>query len=174
MLKSVISSLRSLPGRWKETDPSIRKKRILIFVLLILHILPLWIFTYFPSQDGPAHIYNAYVLKTFQDTEESAFMREYYTLNLALFPNWFSHAFMMALMYIVPPLVAEKILLSLIIVLFPLSLFYFLDAVNKGKNLYGFLGFLFSYNYLLHMGFYSFSIYKYLWPIVHGDLITFF
>ena len=65
---------------------------------------------------------------------------------------------MMLLMYIVPPLVAEKILLSLIIVLFPLSLFYFLDAMHKGNNLYGFLGFLFSYHYLLHMGFYSFSI----------------
>ena len=65
---------------------------------------------------------------------------------------------MMLLMYIVPPLVAEKILLSLIIVLFPLSLFYFLDATHKGNNLYGFLGFLFSYHYLLHMGFYSFPI----------------
>jgi len=84
-------------------------------------------------------------------------MREYYKLNLTLFPNWFSHAFMMLLMYIFPPLVAEKILLSVIIALFPLSFFYFLDAVHKGKNLYGFLGFLFSYNYLLHMGFYSFS-----------------
>jgi len=142
----------------KETEPKIRKKRILILLLIILHILPIWIFTYFPSQDGPAHIYNAYVLKAFNDTEESALMREYYKLNLTLFPNWFSHAFMMVLMYIVPPLVAEKLLLSTIIALFPLSLFYFLDAVHKGKNLYGFLGFLFSYNYLLHMGFYSFSI----------------
>ena len=158
MLKSAVSSLRSLPERWKETDPAVRRKRILIFLLIILHILPLWIFKYFPSQDGPAHIYNAYVLKAFQDTEESSLMREYYKLNLALFPNWFSHAFMMLMMYIVPPLAAEKILLSVIIALFPLSLFYFLDAVNKGKNLYGFLGFLFSYHYLLLMGFYSFSI----------------
>ena len=96
-------NLRSLPGLWNKTEPAILKKRILILSLIILHILPLWIFTYFPSQDGPAHIYNAYVLKVFHDTEESSLMREYYKLNLALFPNWFSHAFMMVMMYIVPP-----------------------------------------------------------------------
>ena len=158
MLKTIAARLHSSSARWKETDPAYRHKRILIFVLLVLHVLPLWIFTYFPSQDGPAHIYNAYVLKVFHDADEGALMRQYYQLNLTLFPNWFTHAFLMLLMYVIPPLVAEKILLSLIVVLFPLSLFYFLDATHKGKSLYGFLGFLFSYHYLLHMGFYSFSM----------------
>ena len=158
MLKTVAARLHSFSARWKEIDLAFRRKRILIFVLLVLHVLPLWIFTYFPSQDGPAHIYNAYVLKVFHDAEEGALMRQYYQLNLTLFPNWFTHAFLMLLMYVIPPLVAEKILLSLIVVLFPLSLFYFLDATHKGKSLYGFLGFLFSYHYLLHMGFYSFSM----------------
>ena len=68
MLKTVAISLHSLSTRWKKTDPGHRHKRILIFVLLVLHVLPLWIFTYFPSQDGPAHIYNAYVLKVFHET----------------------------------------------------------------------------------------------------------
>ena len=158
MLKSVFIRLNSLFVIWKQTDPVRQHKRILIFVLLVLHVLPFWIFTYFPSQDGPAHIYNAYVLKVFHHVEEGALMRQYYQLNLTLFPNWFAHAFLMLLMHVVSPLIAEKILLSLIIILFPLSLFYFLDAVDKGNNLYGFLGFLFSYHYLLHMGFYSFSI----------------
>ena len=156
MLKSAISSLRSLPERWKEIDPSVRKKRILIFLLIILHILPLWIFKYFPTQDGPAHVYNSYILRAFHD-EESTLLREYYSLNLTLFPNWISHVCMSLLMYVFPPLIAEKIVLSAIISLFPLSLFYFLDSVNKGKSLYGFLGFLFSDHYLLHMGFYSFA-----------------
>ena len=57
MLKSVVISLHSRSTRWKEADPAHRHKRILIFVLLVLHVLPLWISTYFPSQDGPAHIY---------------------------------------------------------------------------------------------------------------------
>jgi len=108
MLKSVVARLHSLSARWKETDPAYRHKRILIFVLLVLHVLPLWIFTYFPSQDGPAHIYNAYVLKVFHDAEEGSLMRQYYQLNLTLFPNWFTHAFLMLLMYVIPPYSSGK------------------------------------------------------------------
>jgi len=144
-------------GLWNKAEPKIRTKRILIISLIFLHILPIWIFKYFPSQDGPSHIHNAYVLKALHQ-EQATLIRECYKLNLTLFPNWVSHPFMAALMYIFPPLVTEKILLSIIISLLPLSLFYFLDAVNRGKKLYGFLGFLFSYHYLLHMGFYNFSL----------------
>ncbi len=156
-IKSILSSLRSLPGRWKELDLPVRRKRILICTLSILHISPVWVFKYFPSQDGPAHVYNSYVLSVFHD-EDSTRLQEYYKLNLTLFPNWLAHICMSLLMKIFPPLIAEKILLSAIIGLFPLSLFYFIGAVCKGKDLLGFVGFLFSDHYLLHMGFYSFSI----------------
>ena len=137
--------------------------KLLIASLIILHILPIWVFRYFPSQDGPAHVYNAYVLNSMPSTE-SVLLRDYYQVNLALFPNWISHLVLAGLMYIVPPLIAEKILLSLIIGLLPISFFYFLNySTNRTNreinfNLYGFFGFLFSYHYLLHMGFYSFSI----------------
>ena len=82
------------------------RKRIIILALLILHILPLWIFTYFPSQDGAAHVYNAYVL-TALDDDESPLLSEYYKLNLTLFPNWLSHATLFVLMQVFPPLFAE-------------------------------------------------------------------
>ena len=156
-IESTVSNLRSLPDRWKETDLSVRRKTILICTLIILHISPLWVFKYFPTQDGPAHVYNSYVLSVFHG-EESTRLREYYKLNLTLFPNWLAHICMALLMKVFPPLIAEKILLSAIIGLLPLSLFYLLGAVHEGKNLYGFLGFLFSDHYLLHMGFYSFSL----------------
>ena len=137
--------------------------KLLIASLIILHILPIWVFRYFPSQDGPAHVYNAYVLNSMPSTE-SVLLRDYYQVNLALFPNWISHLVLAGLMYIVPPLIAEKILLSLIIGLLPISFFYFLNySTNRTNreinfNLYGFFGFLFSYHYLLHMGFYNFSL----------------
>ncbi|MBM3240006.1 hypothetical protein FJZ31_27280 [Candidatus Poribacteria bacterium] len=153
----IMKDIKKLFELWNKTDPRIREKKILILSLIILHILPIWIFKYFPSQDGPSHIHNSYVLKALQQ-EQSTLLRECYKLNLTLFPNWVSHPFMAALMYLFPPLVTEKILLSIIISLLPLSIFYFLDAVHQGKNLYGFLGFLFSYHYLLHMGFYNFSL----------------
>ena len=130
---------------------------IIIIILFVVHLLPIWIFKYFPTQDGLSHVYNAYVLKDYHKHENYK-LREVFKLNLALFPNWTSHALMALLMYVFPPIVCEKILLSLCIALLPLSLFYFLNAVNKGKVLFGLLGFIYAYNYLLHMGFYNFAL----------------
>jgi hypothetical protein len=129
----------------------------MVIILLVVHLLPIWIFRYFPTQDGPSHIYNAYVLKDYHKHENYK-IREVFKLNLTLFPNWTSHALMVLLMYVLPPIVCEKILVSICIVLLPLSLFYFLDAVDRGKTLFGLLGFIYAYNYLLHMGFYNFAL----------------
>lgn len=132
-------------------------KHILIIVLLVVHLVPIWAFKYFPTQDGENHIYNAYVLKEYHKHENYR-LREVFKLNLTLFPNWTSHLIMALFMYIFPPIVCEKILLTLCIVLPPLSLFYFLGAVGRDKMLFGFLGFIYANNYLLHMGFYNFAL----------------
>ena len=53
-------------------------------VLLVLHILPLWIFAYFPSQDGASHVYNGLVLKEYGQHENykirDAWQSEYHYL----------------------------------------------------------------------------------------------
>ena len=134
-----------------------------VIALLIIHLLPIWAFKYFPSQDGASHIYNAYILKEYHKPAMYK-TRECFQLNLTLFPNWFSHIFMAGLMFLVPGLVTEKILLSFCIGLVPLSFFYYLrttDVESGSKSdhtLLGLLGFLFAYNYLLHMGFYNFAL----------------
>ncbi len=113
------------------------------------------------------HVYNAYLLKEYHNPALYK-TREIFQLNLALFPNWMSHVIMAGLMFIVPPLIAEKILLTLCIAIVPLSFLYFLRCVNRDSTFYVWLGFIFSYNYLLHMGFYSFSLSFGLFFIVVG------
>ena len=119
--------------------------------------LEIWIFKFFPTQDGLSHVYNAQVLKDYHKHENYT-IRDVYRLNLTLFPNWMSHVLMAVLMYLLPPIVCEKIVISLCIVGLPLSLFYFLNAVDKGKTLFGLLGFVYTYHYLLQMGFYNFAL----------------
>ena len=128
-----------------------------IIALLVIHLLPIWVFRYFPSQDGASHVYNAYILNEYHNPAMYK-TRECFQSNLTLFPNWFSHVFMAGLMFVVPALVAEKILLSLCIGLAPLSLFYCLRSIDRERYILGFLGFLFGYNYLLHMGFYNYAL----------------
>ena len=130
---------------------------ITVIVMMVIHLLPVWGFKYFPTQDGLSHIYNSYVLKEYHNHENYR-LREVYELNATIFPNWTSHALLLLLLYVFPPLVCEKIVLTLCIGLLPLSLFYFLNSVQKRNTVFGLLGFLFAYNYLLHMGFYNFVL----------------
>ena len=130
---------------------------IIIIVLLVIHLSPIWIFKYFPSLDGPGHVYNAYVLKEYHKHENYK-LREVYKLNLTIFPNWSSPIILALLMYVFPPIICEKILVSMCIALVPISLFYFLNGVQKGKALFGLIGFIYAYNYLLHVGFYNFAL----------------
>ena len=130
---------------------------IIVIVLLVMHLLPVWGFKYFPTQDGLSHIYNSYVVKEYHKHENYR-LREVYDLNATIFPNWTSHALLVALLYVFPPLVCEKIVLTLCIGLLPISLFYFLNGVEKRNIVFGLLGFLYAYNYLLHMGFYNFVL----------------
>ncbi|MDD9973693.1 MAG: hypothetical protein OXU27_06800, partial [Candidatus Poribacteria bacterium] len=130
---------------------------VTVIVLMVVHLLPVWGFKYFPTQDGASHIYNAYVVKEYHKHENYR-LREVYELNATIFPNWTSHALLVLLLYVFPPLVCEKIVLTLCIGLLPLSLLYFLNSVQKRNMVFGLLGFLFAYNYLLHMGFYNFVL----------------
>ena len=133
----------------------LKQRRFWIVFLIFLYLLPVWLFKYFPTQDGPAHLYNAQILREYASSD---FFRQYFDLRLALFPNWLSFLVEWGLLYIFPALVSEKILLSFYIILFPLGFFYFLDAVQPGRNLIGFLSFLFIYNFLFLMGFYNFVL----------------
>ena len=137
--------------------PIISPWHLLGILLLLVHLLPIWIVTYFPTQDGPSHIYNAQVFKEYHDHQNYR-IRDVYQLNLTPFPNWASHLLLAFLMYFFPPLICEKIVLSLCVLGLPLSLIYFLWIVNKEKLILGLVGFIYSYHYLLMMGFYNFSL----------------
>ena len=126
----------------------------LIIALTLLHIVPIWLFKYFPSQDGPSHIENAYTLLHYFDHD--ALYNQYYDLNLDFVPNWLSHIELALLMLFVSPLTAEKIFLTIYVVVFVLSILYFLESVDKESSFFTLFAFPFIYNFLLHMGFYNF------------------
>lgn len=132
-------------------------QHIVVIVLLVIHILPVWLFKYACTQDGPAHVHNAHILKVYHN-HENYILREVHERNPTLFPNWTSHVVMAGLMYIFPPLICEKIFFSLCVGLLPLSLLYLLNGIQKSKPLFYLVGFIFAYNYLLHMGFYNFAL----------------
>ena len=136
----------------------IKKSENFIFLALVLiHLIPIWAFDYFPSQDGPAHIENASVIRNYHHPDGSI-LRTYYTFNKKFTPTWFGHLILVGLMYIVPALIAEKIFLTLYVILFPISVRYALSAMRSDNSFLAYMSFPFIYNYTLHLGFYSFCL----------------
>ena len=133
-----------------------KKGSLLIGALIVVYLLPIWLFPYFPTQDGVSHVYNSQILTEYNNPEYQ--FRDYYEINWYPFPNWLSHFSLAVLMFIFPPFIAEKIFLSLYVILFPLAIHYFLNAVRRGRHPLVILSFTFIYNYLFLMGFYNFAV----------------
>ena len=138
---------------WNRIHAWVKDRENLLFlVLLLAHLIPLWAFQHFPSQDGPTHIENANILFDYRTV-----FREYYNFNKNLEPTWLGHLVLAGLMVLVPICFVEKVFLSGYVLLFPLSVRYALRAIHPDSGFLTFLMLPFIYNYPLHMGFYSFS-----------------
>ena len=132
------------------------RENILLLALILAHLIPIWVFQYFPSQDGPTHIENANIIFDYFNPDRSI-LRDYYILNTHLEPTWLGHLVLAGLMYIIPIFTVEKIFLSGYVIFLPLSIRYALKGIRPDSGFLTFLMFPFIYNYPLHMGFYSFS-----------------
>ncbi|HKI32962.1 MAG TPA: hypothetical protein VKA46_14010 [Gemmataceae bacterium] len=136
---------------YKLRDPD----RLLFFALLALYVLPLWVFPFFPSQDGPTHLENAVILRDY-GRPDRPLLRTFYTLSSDFDPNWFGHLALAGLMSLFPPLIAEKVLLTGYLVLLPLAARYALNGVRAGAGWLAVLTFPFAQHFLYHMGFHNF------------------
>ena len=132
--------------------------RRLFFGLAVLSILPFWVVTYLPTVDGPCHTYNAWVLRNAGNEEEHPLFHRYYEANLQPYPNWTGHLILADLMYVVPPVAAEKILVSGYALLFLGGAWYLAGAVRPEERWPAFLAFPFVYNGMFQFGFYNFSL----------------
>ena len=133
------------------------KSSLLISVLIFIYLLPIWLFPYIPTQDGVSHVYNSQILTEYNNPEYE--FRDHDEINWYPFPNWLSHFSLAMLMFVFPPLIAEKIFISLYVILFPIAIAYFLNAVQRERQVsLVVLSFTFIYNYLFLMGFYNFAV----------------
>ena len=88
--------------------------------LCLLHLIPIWGFTFIPTQDGISHVYNSYILKEWNNPDFTKF-HQVYDLNLTLFPNWSNYAFFYLALHVLSPLIAEKVYVTICVLLFPFS-----------------------------------------------------
>lgn len=123
---------------------------------LLLHLIPILVLTPFLTLDGPAHLYNAELMKELLKGQELV-IGKFFDFNKFPHPNWSGHLILMCLLYILPPLLAEKFFLCLIVLISALGFRKLVKTIEPSAVWMSWLFFPFLLNFAFLMGFYNFS-----------------
>src|SRR5260370_12005925 len=88
----------------------------LYMLLAVIAVVPIWSAHYFPTVDGPSHLYNSWLLQ--QLLNGNHLVTQWYAIDWRPNPNWTGHIVLALLVSILPPPIAEKILVTGLVLLF--------------------------------------------------------
>lgn len=128
----------------------------IFLTLTVAHLALVWLLPYFPTQDGPSHIYNLSILKDLRSGGE--LWSGIYYQQLALKPNLGFYSIAYPLLYFFEPITVEKLFLSVCLLLQIGSVPCLLKLLDKPVFPWAFLVFPAALSYSLAMGFYSYVI----------------
>ena len=128
----------------------------LFVLLLIIHLVVIWTLDLFLTQDGPSHLYNSKLLIDLVLNHNPELYGQFFVINTNLFPNWFSSVLLSVLLLLFEPIIAEKVLISILSVCLPLVFRYTILKINENNSFLSLIAFFFAINYFLIYGFYNF------------------
>lgn len=129
--------------------------------------MPVWALGQFPSQDGPSHVYNAWVQLRL-DAPDAPYAAVY-ERSAGLVPNLLGGLTLAALGRVVPLAVAERLLISLCVVLFCWGFARLARGERERLPAVALLGPVFASAYPLHMGFYGYCLGIALVPLAWAE-----
>ncbi|MFN4300308.1 MAG: hypothetical protein ACK4EX_11355 [Thermaurantimonas sp.] len=129
---------------------------LFFYLVLAFNIVLLFTIKFFPSMDGPAHLYNANMIAHLLKGNES--LSEFFMIKKFWIPNWTSHAFLAVLHFVMPAWLAEKTLIILYVSGMAFSFRFLVKQMNSDSVALSVLIFPFMYSFLFHLGFYNFSL----------------
>jgi len=129
---------------------------ILYLSLIGFHIALVWGLAFFPTQDGPSHIYNLVILKDL--INGGKIWGDFYYYDLNFFPNLGFHIISYPMLYFFNPITVERIFLTIYILMISFAVPLFIHEFNKKALYFSFLVFPVIFNFPLMMGFYSYVV----------------
>jgi hypothetical protein len=132
-------------------------EQFLFVFVIVLNAFPIISQKFFPTLDGPAHLYNSNLLSEIL-FHKNQIIREYYSFNPQILPNWTGHAFLSISNLVFPAYISEKLFLLFYIIALPLSFRSLIKAISPNNYLLSYLIFPFSHSFVFFLGFYNFCI----------------
>jgi hypothetical protein len=123
--------------------------------IAFLLALPSLVFDYFPTHDGPVHLYNAQILHD-RVLGGPLAAREYLSWNPVPIPNYLTHATLATALSLLSPPWAEKFLLTGYFLLFAAAFRYAARHAGGAESNAQFLVLPFLHNIHIYWGFYNF------------------
>ena len=132
------------------------KESYLFYFILLINLILISVVKFYPSMDGPAHLYNSNLIH--QLTTTDSILNSFFKINPELVPNWLSHLIISSLMFVAPAWLAEKILLILYVIGLAISFRLLLNKLCPNNLMLSVFIFPFIYSFLFHLGFYNYSL----------------
>lgn len=141
-----------------------------VYLLLLgvaICLLHIWAPAYYLTGDGPCHLYNARMLNDIWQGKQLPLYNRFYTLHYQPNPNWLSSAALAGMLYFMNGVVAEKVFLSVYVLLFVGGGYALMSAIARERTYWPLVILLFVFPHTLSKGFYNytFSIAFYFWVV---------
>lgn len=137
-------------GKW------VTEKKV-FYAILILNILLLFSVRFYPSMDGPSHLYNSNLIGHLI-IEDSSVLDNYFILSNAILPNWIGHFVLSLFNIFIPAWLAEKALLVLYLLGISVSFRFLIKQLCPENIILSVFIFPFAYSFLFHLGFYNYCL----------------
>jgi hypothetical protein len=141
----------------KSEKKFIKIEPYIFLMLCIIGILPVLYTKYYVTLDGPAHLYNANLIKELI-LGKSSEISNLFTLNRFPLPNWSGHLFMALFNLIFPSFVSEKIVFLIYFILTPIFFRKFVLHFYPENRIITYFILLFLHNQILYFGFLNMSL----------------
>ena len=135
----------------------IRLEPLFFYLIVLLYLVPVLAFKFFPTVDGPAHLYNSNLIFELWTNPDGPIIN-YFQFNNTITPNWSGHFLLSILRSILPGFMAEKLVLIFYLAGFPLAIRYLFKQIGINSKYLIYLIFPFTYSYLFYYGFYNYNL----------------
>ena len=123
-------TFQSTPANWGSRQ-SLCAGWLLVTGLLLPAVIAIWTVPGFSTQDGPTHLYSAWILSRSFDSESP--YQNYFQVRWQLLPNWAGHLALAGLVKVVSPVTADRIMITVTLMGFAIALVWMRWKVRGGE-----------------------------------------